>query len=51
MQLIKMIVQGKGQKGEKTAGIEVPDAVQVLDISYGRIIDYEAEIIKMKRTE
>ena len=51
MQLIKMVVKTKGEIGNKTAGTEIPDVLQVLNISYSEIVNYKMFVIKLKRNK
>jgi len=41
-----MIVNAKRKKSDKSAGIKLPDILQVLDISYSKIIDYKTKSSK-----
>ena len=48
IKLIKMIVKGNWKKRNKTARIEIPNVLQIMDISYSKIINDINIIIKMK---
>ncbi len=45
-----MIIKSERKKDKKTARIKLPDALQMMNISYGRIIDDKTNIIVMKST-
>ena len=49
IKLMKMIIKSKRKKGDKTAGVIIPDAWKVKYISYGKIINYKDFIVKLKR--
>ena len=49
MKTVEMIVKSQGKKGNETAMIKLPYALQILDIPYSRIINYINVIIKVKR--
>ena len=49
IKLIKMIVKSKGKKSNKSAGIIIPDPLQILNIFYSNIPGYVSKIIEMKR--
>jgi hypothetical protein len=48
MELVKMIVQGKGKECYKTAGAIPPDPLQIVDIPNAEIINNIDPVIKMK---
>lgn len=49
MKPVEVIIGRKGKKGNKTAGIKIPDPLQVLNTLYSRVIDDIEDIIEMKR--
>ena len=48
---VEMIIKSKGEIEDKTARQIIPDSLQILNISYFRIILYKNGIIKMKGTK
>jgi hypothetical protein len=46
---VEMIIKSNGKIGDKTTGPEIPDARQVLNIFYSKIINYGRSIIEVKR--
>jgi hypothetical protein len=47
---IEMIIQSNGKIEDETAGQEIPDLLQMMNIPYGKIINDGRKIIKVKRT-
>jgi hypothetical protein len=45
---MKMVVKSKGKISDETAGPEIPDLLQIQDISYGKIVDYRRPVIELK---
>ena len=51
IELIEVMVQSEGKIGKKTVWPKFPDAMKVTDVSYRRIINDGADIIKVERSQ
>ena len=48
IKLMEMIIQSNWKVGDKTARPEIPDILQILNISYSGIRSYRTNVIKIE---